>query len=248
MKSVLEEASSVPKAIEKAWVSAGRPEEFTIKVFETEQRNFFGLLKKAAVVTILFDPRKTPQGAQEAREQSARPRRDRGGQQQRERRGRDGDKRGRDTREGGRERSAGPAKRADRPEQRPRQEQKPAPKEAQPTQAAAPADQPQQAVAKKAKESWTPELIDQMTGELKAVCGILEISEPSKVGARGSTLRIEFAEPVIEDVEYERMLFSSFAHLLFQFVKREHRSKLRGLRIALSSGREQEKQPQPEQQ
>ena len=236
MKSVLEEGTSVPKAIEKAWVSAGRPEEFTIKVFETDQRNFFGFLKKAAVVTILFDPRKTPQGTKEAREQSSR-RRERGGQQARERRGRDGDKR-----DGGRDRSrsAQPAKRADRPEQKPRQEQKPqAPK---PEQTAAPA---KQEVAKKVKEQWTPELIEQMTDELKTVCGMLKIDEPSKVGARGSTLRIEFSKPVIEEVEFERMLFSSFAHLLFQFVKREHRSKLRGLRIALSSGREQEKPAQP---
>ena len=242
MKSVLEEGSSVPKAIEKAWLSAGQPEEFTIKVFETEQRNFFGFLKKAAVVTILFDPRKTPQGAQDAREQAPR-RRERGGQQQRERRGREGDKR-----DGNRDRSrsARPAQRVDRPERTPRPEAKPqVPTETtQPEQAAAPA---KQEVAKKVKEGWTPELIDQMTGELKTVCGMLEISEPSKINARGSTLRIEFAEPVIEDVEFERMLFSSFAHLLFQFVRREHRSKLRGLRIALSSGREQENRAQPAQ-
>ena len=248
MKSILEEASSIPKAVEKAWQAAGQPEEFTIKIYETDKRNFFGFLKKAAVVSIQFDPRKTPQGAKEARERSAQPRRERSGTQNRERTprsGRDGEKPRREGQQGrDRNRSAQPAQRADRP-QRPQQEVKPVQKEdPKPAQADAPM---QQAAPKREKESWTPELIDQMTGELKTICGMLKIEEPSKVGARGSTLRIEFANPVIEDVEYERMLFSSFAHLLFQFVKREHRSKLRGLRIALSSGREQDKPAQPAQ-
>ncbi len=54
MKSLVEEASSVVKAIEKAWNRAGNPETFSIKVFETPETNFFGFTKKSAKVGIFF--------------------------------------------------------------------------------------------------------------------------------------------------------------------------------------------------
>ena len=45
MKSIMEEASSVAKAIEKGWQRAGKPQEFTVKVFEEPQKNFIGLTR-----------------------------------------------------------------------------------------------------------------------------------------------------------------------------------------------------------
>src|SRR6202050_469390 len=58
MKSMLYEASSVVKAIEKAWAESGNPGEFTVKVLEREEKNFFGFSKKPAVISIAYDPRK----------------------------------------------------------------------------------------------------------------------------------------------------------------------------------------------
>lgn len=55
MKSIVEEASSVIKAIEKGWTQAGKPQEFSIKVFEVEQRNFLGLTTKSAKVAIFYN-------------------------------------------------------------------------------------------------------------------------------------------------------------------------------------------------
>ncbi len=54
MKSIVEEASSVMKAIEKGWVQAGKPQEFSVKVFEIEQKNFLGLTSKPAKIAILY--------------------------------------------------------------------------------------------------------------------------------------------------------------------------------------------------
>jgi len=54
MKSIVEEASSIVKAIEKAWERAERPQEFTIKIFEDVQRGFLGMTKKQAKVGIFF--------------------------------------------------------------------------------------------------------------------------------------------------------------------------------------------------
>lgn len=60
MKSMLQEASSIAKAVDKAWQEAGKPAEFTLKILQESQRNFFGLLKKPAIVSIIYDPRKLP--------------------------------------------------------------------------------------------------------------------------------------------------------------------------------------------
>jgi hypothetical protein len=54
MKSIIEQASSIVKAIEKAWNQAEQPKEFSIKIFEKEERNFFGMTTKPAKIGIFF--------------------------------------------------------------------------------------------------------------------------------------------------------------------------------------------------
>ena len=54
MKSIIEQASSIIKAIEKAWNQAEKPKEFSIKIFEQEERNFFGMSTKPAKIGIFF--------------------------------------------------------------------------------------------------------------------------------------------------------------------------------------------------
>jgi len=58
MRSLLVQASSVEKAVEKAWADAGMPTEFTIKILEFGEKGFFGITKKAAIVSILYPPQK----------------------------------------------------------------------------------------------------------------------------------------------------------------------------------------------
>src|ERR1700730_15554830 len=55
MKSIMEEASSISKAIDQAWNRAGKPMEFTIKVLETPERNLFCLTTKSAKIALFFD-------------------------------------------------------------------------------------------------------------------------------------------------------------------------------------------------
>ncbi len=54
MKSIVEEASSIVKAIEKAWIRAGKPASFQVKVFEEPQKNFFGLTIRSAKIGLFF--------------------------------------------------------------------------------------------------------------------------------------------------------------------------------------------------
>jgi predicted RNA-binding protein Jag len=60
MKSLMEEASSISKAIEKGWTNAGKPKEFTIKVYEEPEKNFIGMTTKPAKIGIFFNEPKQP--------------------------------------------------------------------------------------------------------------------------------------------------------------------------------------------
>ncbi len=55
MKSIVEEASSIGKAIEQAWSRAGKPANFSVKIFEESQRNMFGLTTQSAKIGLFFD-------------------------------------------------------------------------------------------------------------------------------------------------------------------------------------------------
>ncbi len=54
MKSVIEEASSLEKAIEQGWIKAGKPKEFSVKIFQEPIKNFLGMSKQTAKVGIFF--------------------------------------------------------------------------------------------------------------------------------------------------------------------------------------------------
>src|SRR3990172_10511302 len=55
MKSIMQEASSVIKAIQQAWQAAGQPKDFSVKIFEVEKKNFFGFTTQSAKVGIFFN-------------------------------------------------------------------------------------------------------------------------------------------------------------------------------------------------
>lgn len=56
MKSLLQEAPSVERAISQAWEAAGRPQEFSVKIHDHGKRGFLGFSSKPAVVSITYRP------------------------------------------------------------------------------------------------------------------------------------------------------------------------------------------------
>lgn len=54
MKSILQQAPSIMKAVKKAWESSGKPQEFNIKILEFEDKNFLGWSKKPATIKLSF--------------------------------------------------------------------------------------------------------------------------------------------------------------------------------------------------
>ena len=51
----MHEASSLSKAIEQGWIKAGKPQEFTIRILEEPQKNFFVLTTKLAKIALFFE-------------------------------------------------------------------------------------------------------------------------------------------------------------------------------------------------
>ncbi len=70
MKSLIEEASSVSKAVEKAWERAGRPYSFSVKIFELPEKNFIGMTTKYAKIGIFFEDKKTQETALKSSEKA----------------------------------------------------------------------------------------------------------------------------------------------------------------------------------
>lgn len=63
MKSIIEEASSITKAVESAWKQANQPMEFSVRIFELPQRNIFGFTTKSAKIGIFFEESKKSEKA-----------------------------------------------------------------------------------------------------------------------------------------------------------------------------------------
>ncbi len=123
MKSLLQEAPSIERAISQAWESAGRPQEFSVKIHEQGKRGFLGFSSKPAVVSITYKPLVAPGSPASA--QSRAPR---------SAGARNGSEHGRDERRSNTERSdrSERTERADRPDraerpERPERPQRPEP-------------------------------------------------------------------------------------------------------------------------
>ena len=74
MKSIMEEASSLSKAIDRAWNRAGKPSKFTVRVLEEPEHNMFGLTVKSAKIALFFDEKSTDGISSYSNEKATRPR------------------------------------------------------------------------------------------------------------------------------------------------------------------------------
>ena len=213
MKSMLHEASTVIKAVEKAWVESGKPREFTVTVLEAGEKNFLGFTKRPAVVSISYEPQRAG-----ARPQAGR---DMGGRQKpgvrvgNERRFENPTRSGSDqnrqrvvVRDLAQEKSA---------VQQPQQQQ--------------PVQQQQEI------DQWTAELSNDIRGWLSELVTLLECNVPFTYKFDKRVLTITFEKNVLPTSEDERLLFGSFAYVLMQLLKKKHKKKFRGYHLVLTSKR-----------
>ncbi len=238
MKSIIEQASSIMKAIEKAWNQAEQPKEFSIKIFEKEERNFFGMTTKPAKIGIFFgdkpivhdkQPQKPRPEIKECRPESSRDNRpkvttapspktteERAPQTQK---------------------PQAPAKQeAIRPtqpkpvQQRPQQNLQEKPQAATADKSAdKPEDKPRRAPA-----AWNDTMIASTHNWLKKTLELMNMNAiefSSEIA--GKNLKLTFNKPLITDAMHEKQLFRSFAHLIMSSLRNQYKQEIKDLKVIL---------------
>jgi len=206
MKSMLLEASTVIKAIEKAWVDSGRPAEFTINVLEKGETSFLGFSKKPAIISIAFDPRKVTQrpSVKSDQRQPVQPLSKAKPQEF----GQPASKHSETTNKPGDRRSF---TRKPDPMVKPLRRQQPN------------------------VEFWAREWIDDIETMVKDTIFIMGALVPFSIKVEKKILSVMFDKGVLKTADDERQLFASLSYLFMQMLKKKHKKKLQSYHIVLSS-------------
>ena len=210
MKSIVQEGSTISKAVESAWQVAGKPKEFTVKVLETPEHNFIGMTTRSAKVALFFKQAiSRPEKSSRFDRSSSRPTRQK--------------RQPRETRAPRRE-TEGPRRKPQpqRDQERPREER--SPREERP---------------KRQEEFdgvfWSPDMLVMADNWLKGSLSAMDLASITyKTDVNRLYLKIAFDQPLREDVGTERQIFRSFAALLMQHMRNRLKRPLKGFKVVLS--------------
>ncbi len=215
MKSIIEEGSSIAKAVEKGWQKAGKPQEFTVKIFEEAQRNFIGLTVKSAKVGIFF--KEVQEAVAEAVKNDA-PK----SMQKRH------DTHAKDMRD----------KQQPRPIEKKELSRKVQesilPKEKSRSLEEASCSEKKETVKEIIAVEWTPQMTeiatDWLSGALEAL-GKKNIE--LKITQEGSMLQFLISEEILDNPQQEKYLFIGFSTLIIQALKKKLRKSLKGYKVSV---------------
>lgn len=224
MKSIIEQASSIMKAIEKAWNQAEQPKEFSIKIFEKEERNFFGMSVKPAKVGIFFGDKPV------THEKSGfKPR-----QEIRECRPEVRDNKPKTTTEHNK-----PAKDHGKPAtHKPHATMPQAKPAAKPTPRAAQVTKEELTPSEKSHRTptaWNSNMIETTHQWIKKTLSLANmpvVNFNSEV--MGKNLKLTFTAPLATDPMHEKQLFRSFAHLIMSSLRNQYKQEIKDLKIILT--------------
>ena len=213
MKSIMEQASSIIKAIEKAWISADKPKEFSVKIFEHEEKNFFGMTTKPAKIGIFFSDKATASDkthkarvtTKELRlteKESHKQPRQAAAQQQH------------------------PTTKQTTQENKQQRIEK---------QKTIETTQQQKAVPQqRTPATWNDTMIDAVAAWLTktlSLMGIQPVSFTNEIS--GKILILTFSHPLIENPTTEKQLFRSAAHLVMASLRNQYKQEIKDLKIVL---------------
>lgn len=304
MKSLLQEAPSIERAISQAWESAGRPQEFSVKIHEQGKRGFLGFSSEPAVVSITYKPlvaagaaaaparpsrnagsRNSEHGRDERRsggdrherhdrhdsersermERSERPDRserldasDRSERLERSDRGERNERGDRnDRRRSGDRRDAG--RRGDRSSSggaagaRSRGllsyvegEENSSTLNADATNMGSYAEATEHQSSSESSfhvsshddngmgDAWEASYVESINAWLNEIIATIGYDVTFESSVSGKVLHVQFATDFVADPELSRSLYAALSFVLLQFLKREHKRRFRGLRIALT--------------
>lgn len=212
MKSIMEEASSITKAIEKGWHKAGQPKEFTVKIFEEPQKNFIGMTIKSAKIGIFFNDH--VQSKVDVTKAKSIPSKSSYTQINTENRERDF------------------AKKETKPSLiketiRPIVKEKPIIKPII-------INKEEKVEQQRDTKIWSEAMVTDISLWLKEVLSFISIKPFNfTVDDHFFNLRINFTEPIFEDKAREKQLFVSLSILLIQMLKNKYKRPLKGYKIIL---------------
>lgn len=231
MKSIVQEGSTICKAVESAWQAAGKPQEFTVKVLEEPQHNFIGMTVRSAKVALFFKDGSKPEKPSRKEVEKERPTR---GKKQRGSRG-----------EFSGQKPYGKESRIARVNFNEELEFDHEEREPKPHRKAYEAKEQH---AQEAHEEtsfdgvfWTPEMITMAKDWLQGSLAAMDKSNIHySTGVNRLYFKVAFDEPVNQNPQTERQIFRSFAMLLMQHMRNKLKRPLKGFKVVLSRGGHEE--------
>ena len=254
MRSLVQEAANIQKAIEQAWNKAGNPTEFQVKILEEPERNFFGMVTRSAKVAIIFEEKQPQRDKKKQADKHKKQKRSaqesqtkqQPEQQQKQKHSHDQQQYKDKQKQQSREQEQA------QPQQRKEEQQKAAARE-QDTQKAEHKQQKQQqqqspekqektadkqegtSKREKPKSLWTPERVEyaqKWLRELLNTMGYENISftaEPQNL-----YLRIELSDHLLTRRDQEKQLLASLASLMMATMQRNYKKAFRGHKVVLT--------------
>jgi predicted RNA-binding protein Jag len=221
MKSIIEQASSIMKAIEKAWDQADKPKDFSIKIFEKEEKNFFGMTTKPAKIGIFFTDKPTTHDKSTIKPRS-------------------------EIKECRDEVKQPLHKQQPQPvvKPQPSRPEQPRPEQSRPVQKKPfqqrelnPSTIKQEEVSEKPRRisaTWNDTMIQSTESWLKRTLSLMEMNGINfTTEIAGKNLKLTFNTPLIADVMHEKQLFRSFAHLIMSSLRNQYKQEIKDLKVIL---------------
>jgi len=206
MKSIVEEATSIEKAITQAWTRAGKPQKFTITVFQEPEKNFFGMTTAKAKIGFMFDERSMQQKTQ--KRPAAKPRSAQVRPQKKQ------------------ERSAS----QERQERTVNQERSERPRHTEAPQKKASSAQ------KNDNRFWSEEMVESARSWLNEALKIMnKDSIQFSAKPNRYHLKVQLSKPLADDAKEEKAIFRSFAHLIMQAQRSAFKKAFKHHKVILTS-------------
>lgn len=230
MKSIIEEASSITQAIQNAWERAGKPQEFSIKIFEESEKSFFGMRTlKSAKIGLFFKEDVFLMGIPKKQKSTAKPEK-KSRQQHTEKR-----------------KQKNSFSKDKKTEQQDRLSKKPASRQPQDYAKTTSskqdkrkeAAQKQQRPLEKPKQDkrpvWTDEMVNDVQQWMKQSLSLMAMPNINfSANVSRNHLRLKFDTSITGDEKKERMLYSSFANLIMASLRNKFKREFRNLRVVIS--------------
>jgi len=240
MRSLVQEAATIEKAIHQAWQKAGKPQQFQVKVLEEPERNFFGMVTRSGKIALFFQEQAVTQaqhqqhdekkrrGSRQQRKQSKAPQKeqssDRAQKQEKQSKQEHTDVNKKHKPEPHKPREKQPEKNTEQGQEQQKKQSTRAASDKKPKQ-----DQ------KKPQSLWTHERVEHARTWLRDVLdnmGYHNISftaEPQNL-----YLRIELSDRLLTRKDQEKQLLASLASLMMATMQRKYNKAFRGHKVVLT--------------